>query len=203
MIGSQAFTAVPRGITSHQWQLLYLCCVTLACPIFSPLFCSVTLPLNSCSSIPTFNLFLLSIFESQLYFYKVRLERNCLSVEVHLLQGLHFLLTSYFLIMVWGEITLNGRAIPPLGINALGACVGVGVDGWGFCISLLPEDLINSGKLPRHQSVYLFTTLKVIYLTFGNQDHTSCWKQCTFQHKRWLSRWWVSSWRSFITFSLF
>lgn len=43
-----------------------------------------------------------------------------------------------------------------------------------FCISLLPEDLINSGKLSRYQSVYLFTTLKVIYLTFENWDHTSC-----------------------------
>lgn len=57
------------------------------------------------------------------------------------------------------------------------------IDG-AFCIFLLPEDLINSGKLPRHQSVYLFTTLKVIYLMLENRDPTSCWKQCTFQHKR-------------------
>lgn len=50
-------------------------------------------------------------------------------------------------------------------------------------VSLLPEDLINLGKLPRHQSVYLFTTLKVIYLTFENGTHTSCSKQHTLQHK--------------------
>lgn len=50
-------------------------------------------------------------------------------------------------------------------------------------VSLLPEDLINPGKLPRHQSVYLFTTLKVIYLTFENGTHTSCRKQHTLQRK--------------------
>lgn len=45
------------------------------------------------------------------------------------------------------------------------------IDG-AFCIFLLPEDLINSGKLPRHQSVYLFTTLKVIYLMLENRDRS-------------------------------
>lgn len=49
--------------------------------------------------------------------------------------------------------------------------------------ALLPEDLINLEKLPRQQSVYLFTTLKVIYLTFENGTHTSCSKQHTLQHK--------------------
>lgn len=52
--------------------------------------------------------------------------------------------------------------------------VGCGVIDGAFCRSLLPEDLINSGKLPGHRSVYLFTTLNVIYLTFANWDHTSC-----------------------------
>lgn len=123
------------------------------------------------------------------YIFKIQLEGKCFSVKYLLRQGrreFYFRLIEYFLLIVSGEITLNGRVIPPRN-----KCFGSW--GWGcmvidgaFCISLLPEDLINSGKLPRHQSVYLFTTLKVIYLTFENWDPTSCWKQCTFQRKRWL-----------------
>lgn len=49
----------------------------------------------------------------------------------------------------------------------------------GFMVVLvfpLPKYLINSQKLSRHQCVYLFTSLKLIYLTSEKQDNNPCWK---------------------------
>lgn len=102
---------------------------------------------------------------------------------------------AYRLITVWGEMTPGDRVIAPRN-KCLGAQGGVMDEA---CVSLLPEDLINPGKLPRHQSVYLFTTLKVIYLTFENGTHTSCRKQRTLRHKCNCQEGEVSSWQYFIT----
>lgn len=46
----------------------------------------------------------------------------------------------------------------------LGACAQQ--DLWWFFVFPLPEYLINSEKLRMHQCVYLFMSLKLIYLTF-------------------------------------
>lgn len=160
-------------------------------PEVSPLPCPAIVPSRPSSYPPQHPYHPLSLLESQLHF-KLWLEGKCFSVKVCWLWGFLF---SFDLIFPNNSFRGNypewQRGYP----HPRNKCFGDWGWGWGvidgaFCISLLPDDLINSGKLPRHQSVYLFTTLKVIYLTFENWDHTSCWKQCTFRHTRWLWRCW-------------
>lgn len=127
--GRKTCTPVCCGSYSSWRQRFCLCHVTPACPRYlspSSLWYFPHVPLPTHPNTLTIH----SASFNHNYIFKIRLEGKCFSVKYLLRQGrreFYFRLTEYFLIIVLGEITLNGRVIP-LGINVLG--VGGGGAWW-------------------------------------------------------------------------